>query len=392
MIHRLFAVLLLAAAGCFSGYSEDAPTRPDLRVHRGMFVDDIVLTGELEAARGEEIAVPNLPSWQTSIKWLSSDGAVLKKGERVVELDNSAFASNLDAKLQAVTQAEQELQQKDAEASADLLQKQLDVDKKRADFDKAKLDAAIPREIVSDRDYEDRQTKLKRATVELAKAQDVLRSQMTSGKADRENLQIKLQSSERELKTAQAAIDSLILRAPRDGIVVIRDHPWEGRKLKEGDPVWVGFRLAQLPDTSSMQVAAALADVDDRKIAVAMPATVVLDAYPSMTFPAKVKDISAVAQESKQGSLRRMFRVVVALDRLDTTRMRPGLSARVIIRRATTSNALLVPRAALDFSSAHPSARLDGGKSVPVQVGACNAQECVVLDGLQEGERLEGRV
>src|SRR5229473_8347050 len=202
--------IALIAAGCFSGYSSDAPTREN-RVRRGNFVNEIILTGELEAARGEAITVPNLPSWQTSIKWIADDGAEVKKGERAVELDNSQFTSGLDAKRQSVAQAEQELQQKDAEAEADILQKRLDVETKKADYEKAKLEAAVPREILSAREYEDRKIKFKRATVELAKARDVLRSQTTAARSDRANLLVNMEKARRKLETAETAINALIL-------------------------------------------------------------------------------------------------------------------------------------------------------------------------------------
>jgi HlyD family secretion protein len=379
--------LALAAASCFSGYRTEADAKA-LRVRRGTFASDVVITGELRAARGEELAVPHLPQWQTTIKWIAQDGAETKKGDRVVELDNSTFSSNLDAKRQAVAQAQQELQQKEAEWKADTLDKQLDVERKRADYDKTKLDAAVPKEIVSAREFNDRQIKFKRAEVELAKAIDVFKSQKTSVKSDGDNLLLNLRKAQRELDIAERAIDELILRAPRDGIVVVRDHPWEGRRLQEGDSVFIGLALAQFPDMSSLQVEADLADVDDGRIGAGMPATIVLDAYPNMSFPGRVASISAVAQESSRTSLRRAFRVRVALDRLDAVRMRPGLSSRVIIHTMAQKNALIVPRASIDFSSAKPRVHLVSGKVVDVVLGACNAQECVVKSGLNEGETL----
>jgi hypothetical protein len=381
------AVALLAA-GCFSGYDSGAPAPEALRVRRGAFRGDVVLTGELRAGRGDDLVVPRLPQWQTSVKWLITDGAQVKQGERVVELDNSVFATNLDAKRQAVAQAQQELQQKDAEWYADTLQKQIDAAKKRADYDKAKLDAEVPKDVLSPREFQDRQIKFQRAEVELAKAIDVLKTQKISVASDRQNLVIKLDTADRELKIAEDALEQLVLRAPRDGIVVIRDHPWEGRKLQEGDGVWVGFPLAQLPELSSMRVEADLADVDDGKIGAGMPATVVLDAYPSLSFPARITSVSAVAQESSRQSLRRVFTAIVALDKLDMVRMRPGLSARVIVHAIGNADALLVPRAALDFTSSKPKAHLESGKVVPVTLGPCNAQECIVTGGLEEGERL----
>jgi multidrug resistance efflux pump len=375
-------------AGCFSGYESDTPAGGDLRVRRGAFRGDVVLTGELRAGRGDDLVVPRLPQWQTSIKWMTTDGAEVKQGERVVELDNSAFASNLDAKRQAVAQAQQELQQKEAEWYADTLRKMIEAEKKRVDYDKAKMEAAVPKEVTSARDFQDKQTKFQRAEVELAKAMDLLKSQRIAVASDRENLLIKLHTAERELKTAEEALDQLILRAPKGGIVVIRDHPWEGRRLQEGDGVWVGFPLAQIPELSSLRVEADLADVDDGKIGAGMPATVILDAYPSMSFPARVTSVSAVAQESSRQSLRRIFTVLVALDKLDGARMRPGLSARVIVHAIGNSDALLAPRAALDFSSKQPRARLSGGKLVNVTLGPCNAQECIVQSGLKEGDAL----
>ena len=50
------------------------------------------------------------------------------------------------------------------------------------------------------------------------------------------------------------------------------DHPWEGRKLQEGDTVWVGMTVASLPDLDSMIVEASLSDVDDGRIAPMDPA------------------------------------------------------------------------------------------------------------------------
>ena len=381
MRRLLLMPLLIVIAGCFSGFSSDDASARAPRVRRGQFVRELTLTGEIDAARGEMIAVPNLPSWQTSIKWIADDGTEVHRGDRVVELDNSQFTSGLDAKQTAVAQADQELQQKDAEAEADILQKKLDVETKQADYEKTKLDAEIPKEVVAARDYEDRQIKFKRATVELQKSRDVLRSQLRAATSDRANLALNLEKARRELATAEDAINALILKAPRDGVTVLKDHPWEGRKLKEGDPVFVGLALVLLPDPTSIRVTAALADVDDRKIAVGMPATVILDAYPATTYSGSISSISAVAQENttNKQSLRRTFRVAVKLDRIDAARMRPGLSARVIIRRDSIENALLVPRAMADAAAK---------RNKDVRIGDCNDMDCLVLGGLKEGDSL----
>jgi HlyD family secretion protein len=378
------AVLLLA--GCFSGF--DSPAPHEVRPRRGNFVSGAVLTGELDAARGALITVPALPQWQTAIKWMATEGAEVQPGERVVELDNASFTADLDTKRQAETQATQELQQKEAEWLADSRDKELDVEKKRTEFEKAKLEARVPEEILSARDYQDRQMKQRRTEMEYRKSRDLYASQRKAVAADRANLVLKVQRAQREVATAERAIEALVLRAPRGGVVVIKDHPWEQRKLQNGDTVWVGFPIAMIPELDSLQIAAALPDVDDGRVSIGMPATITLDGYPGLRFSGSVNGISAVAQESKSGSLRRMFRVTVKLAQIDAARMRPGLSARVEIRRSTLRNVLLAPRGALDFSDKQPRARLASGKLVPVRLGDCNSQECVVMDGLTDQSRL----
>jgi len=358
-------------------------------VRRGTFVNQIVITGELDAARGAAVTVPQLPDWQTSVKWLAPDGSEIKAGDRVAELDNSAITSDLDQKRQAETQAQQELEQKNAESSADLRDKTLEVDRKHSELEKAKLEAAIPKEIVSARDYDDRQTKLKRAQTDYDKARETLRAQQKAAASDRANLELKITRASREVAVGERALEQMVLRAPKDGIVVIRDHPWEGRKLQNGDTVWVGFPIALMPELDSLQVTASLADVDDGRITVGMPATVTVDGYPDRHFPAVIERISAVAQEEARASMRRKFRVVVKLTRIDQALMRPGLSARVEIRRELQRDVLIAPRAAIDFSAKTPRARLASGRLVDIVVGSCNAQECVVKSGLDEGARLK---
>jgi len=381
------AAVVFFVAGCFSGYSE-TPLGTDLRVRRGAFASEMVLSGEVEAARGDSLNVPPLPSWQTAIKWLAEDGAAVKAGDVVVELDNTALTSDLESKRQTETQASQELQQKDAEWVADLEQKQLEADKKKSELDKAKIEAALPEDLQAKKKYEEAQGALRHTTVEYEKAVDLQKSTKTGIEAERRNLVLRINKARREIAIAEEAIVALVLRAPRAGIVVIRDHPWEGRKMQQGDPVWVGFPLAMLPDTTSLRVRAALADVDDGKIAVGMPATITLDGYPSVPYSGRIAAISAVAQESRRQSLRRQFDVIVALDRLDPERMRPGLSARIVVRRSSQAQALLAPRAAIDFSGKTPRARLASGGTKDVKLGACNAQDCVVTSGLEDGERL----
>lgn len=396
----LSSTLLLAAlcaAGCAGAVEGDRGGGADLTVRRGNLRPRLLLTGELASARAEELKVPRTPSWQVQIRWLAEDGTPVRAGDRVVELDNSSFTGELDDKRAAAADATTELARQQAETRSALAEKQFAVDQKRSELAKARIAAQVPPDLLSGREHQDRQLALRRAEVELAKAERDLAALREANVADLEVQRITLRRSEREIAQSETAIQALTLRAPRDGILAAADHPWEGRKLREGDNVWVGMTVATLPDLSTLQVEAALSDVDDGRVKPGMEAVCTLDAYPSVSFHGRVVDISAVAEESPRRPLLRSFPVRIRLDRLDPAKMRPGMSVRVEILGPEVRGALLVPRAALDFSAARPRVVLAGGPggggSVrEVRLGACDASFCVVEEGLEEGARLRGRV
>ncbi len=81
----------------------------------------------------------------------------------------------------------------------------------------------------------------------------------------REELAIRraeLDKSLHDIRVAEKAIEDLTLYAPRDGILVVGEIPWERRRLEVGDTVWLGMEVMTIPDLNAMQVTASLSDVD----------------------------------------------------------------------------------------------------------------------------------
>lgn len=391
---RVAGFCLAGLAALWQGCAESPATeisaaRSDLRVRRADFEKWHLMTGELVAAQGDFIVVPRIPSMQTTIKWIETDGATVAPGQKVVELDNSAFAINLEEKRLSAAQAEQNLAKEHSKFAAEVAEKRFELDKRRLDLEKARVEASVPQTVIPLREYQDRQLALSRAQQELRKAEANLAALDRAVEADLANLHLELEKTRGDIALAEQAIQSLELRAPGSGIMVVNEHPWEGRKLQVGDNVWVGLSLVTIPDLRSLQVVATLPDVDDGEIKPGMTAGVTLDAYPDQIFPGKVMSIAPVAQEPAAQSLRRGFRVILDLDRLDTERMRPGLSVKVKVKTDLRKSALIAPRAALDFSDAkNVRAGMRDSSTVAVKVGPCSAQECVIEDGLREGSRL----
>jgi multidrug resistance efflux pump len=390
----VLSLAILAAAACSEGHANleqagaPTPDAGDLEVRRGRFDDRFLLTGQLVAVNADSLAVPRIPSWQTTIRWLEAEGAVVKAGQRVVEFDTAAFAQDLGDKRLAWEQAQSDLEQSEADRAGQRAEKEWEVAQKTIALEKAKLPAAIPPEFVRGKEYQDNQLALARATTELEKAREDLSAFEASSAETVRQKTIAVEKSKRELDAADQAMDGMVLKAPRDGILVVADHPWQGRKIQVGDSVWVGLPVVSLPDLAAMQVEAKLSDVDDGRIAPGLSVNCVLDAYPERTYTGRIEEITPVAQEAAGRSLRRAYNVRVTLDAADTERMRPGMSVKVEVRPKPREGVLLAPRAGLDLAGPRPRARLSSGEVVDVTLGACNRDQCVVLGGVSEGSRL----
>lgn len=410
---KLLALLPAAAAalaGCAapgSGASEAVSPGPpagatELTAHRGTFERRVLLTGSLEADRAVPLVVPRTPSWRVELRWIAEDGAVVRAGDRVAELDTSSFASELEDQETGLQEKLAELDRRRAELLAESRDQGFEVAQRRAQVEKAELEAEVPEGLVPLQELEERRLALDRAELELAKAEADLAAQREAADDEIEVLAIEIGKMRREIEAAREAIAELTLEAPEDGIFLVGTHPWEDRKLQTGDTVWVGMVVGTLPDLSSLVVEARLPDVDDGTIAPGMPARVVLDTFPEASFRGTVREVAPVAQEEGMESSRRFFHTVVDLEEPDPERMIPGMSARVEVIAERVEDALLVPRRAVELVGAGLGETVEaevllagegvgGGpaRRTRVRLGPCNELECVVEEGLAAGARLE---
>ena len=385
----LLALATVASQGAPESVQPLQPLQPAAR--RGDLAPRLLLTGELQAARAQALLTPATPSFQAQIRWLAEDGAEVRAGAPVVEFDNASFVSQLEEKRRAAASAADDLARQEAEARTNEADKLFVVEQKRTDVAKARIAAAVPDDLLPRREYQDRQLTLERAETELAKAEEDLRAQRAASSADLGVQRVTLEKARREVARAEEAIEKLTLRAPRDGMFLVADHPYDGRKLRESDNIWSGITVATIPDLSSLEVAAALSDVDDGKVRAGMPADCYLDAYPDTLLHGTIVEVSSLVRESGRSPLLRYVPVRVELNALsprDRGRLRPGMSVRVEVPLSVDRAALLVPRVALDLAANPPRVLLAGGGGMPVRLGACDAFWCQVTGDVRPGQAL----
>lgn len=400
-MHRLslilFAVALFASALLFSA-TAPADDEPLVASERELVLRHL-LTGELAAEKAVELVVPQVGIAPLQIRWLVDNGQEVAAGDPIVELDSSALSSNLEQLDSNLAQAQLALEAAVSRAGSEIAQAEFEVRQRRAALDKAVIAAEVPEELQAARDIDRLRLEVEKSELELAEAERDLEAKRVTAEANVEIERLNVRKATQKLELARQGTEQLVLRAPRDGVAVIQRNGSEDRLWQVGDNTFPGWSLVRLPDMRSLLVRARLFDVDDRTIAPAMTAEVILDAYPTVALAGRVRSIDRIAREGRGRSRTRSFTVVVDLEALEESfpersRLLPGMSALVVVEQRVEQSRsgglpVVAPRVALEIEGdGSAKAHLADGPPRDVVLGPCGPLECVVEEGLDAGTRL----
>ena len=169
------AAALLTTAACDRARANggrgraSAPRR--IQVGTGDLAPRVLLTGALRATAAVELTTPRTDTWQLSIRWMAEDGASVAAGERVLEFDNSAFASQLEQKKLALRQAQMDLRSARDLTAVALADKEAELRERTVARRKAATLAAVPADLLDGRTAQERQLELQRADAAVASAE-----------------------------------------------------------------------------------------------------------------------------------------------------------------------------------------------------------------------------
>jgi RND family efflux transporter MFP subunit len=260
----------------------------------------------------------------------------------------------------------------------------------------AKLDASKA-EVLSKIQGEKNRIAVGVAEGSLQQVKATINAHQVGNDADLSRNDQRLDKGQRDLDTATSYLDMMRLRAPSDGVAIVlsnfRSSGTFGQStppFKEGDNVWNGAEIVEIPDLSSLYVDLKLDEVDRGKIQIGQPVKVRVDAIPDKDFDATLDYISPIAALVYKGGStpEKTFPARATLKHLDP-RLRPGMSssAQVIIERQP--NMLLIPARASFDNNGRPAVYVQVGKRFEVrniEVGRRNDDDIIVTSGLKEGE------
>jgi multidrug resistance efflux pump len=389
------AIAVVAAARRSSIPATDGEI-PVGQVKRGNMELKVVATGELRANHSITLTAPPVGGGALQITRLSHTGVPVKKGDIVIEFDPSEQHYKLEQNRSELLQAEQEITKAKADAAVLAAQDKVALLKGRFDVRRAELDVQ-KNELVSAIDGKKNQLALEQAQRVLAELQQDIQSHTASGQATIYLAQEKRNKAKLAMEQAQQNIDKMHVPAAIDGLVSIEKNReasggmfFDGMTLPdyhEGDQVEPGSSIAEVIDSREVEMVCKINEHDRSNIKAGQPAEVEFDALPGQVFKGTVKTVGGMSSRMFwEQNLGGQFDVTIQLPNADS-RLRPGLTAQVVIRGDEQKNVLYVPRQALFLKDGKRVVYVrNGGGFEPREVKIQSESESrAAIDGLNAG-------
>jgi HlyD family secretion protein len=388
------AVLLIAVA--YAGLQFWAPAVrevPTARVERREFVQTVRTRGEVKSLHTVPIAAPQTPDLQ--IVRLAADGKPIKKGDIVVEFDAAAQEERYLEKSTEVRQVDSEIIQKEAQHSIADEQNAMLVMRSEYDLERAKLEAS-KQEILSEIEGLKNRITVRVSEGELQKSKTTAEATDISQQADIVQLEEKKNKAIRDLERTKSYLGNMVLRAPVDGVVQIRPNTRaQGSSsrsrppFQEGDSVWAGAEIADIPDLSSMVVEFRVEEIDRGRARIGQKIRVRVDAVAGAVFEGAIEWLSPIATLIfRRFPPEKNFPARARIAKIDD-QLRPGMSASVEIIVEERPNVLVIPAKASFQIEGKPTVFVRSGNGFrrqTIDVLARNANEIVVSGDINEGE------
>jgi multidrug resistance efflux pump len=302
-----------------------------------------VLTGEVRSVGAQQIITPQSNSAPVVIRYFVPEGAPVKAGEVVLRIDpgqSATMVPDLEAKIeQANARAAKEV--------AELEVKALDAELELVDADSellaARLDAGIPKALVSGLDYDRYQGELERTRREAElkrKALATARAAIQRRQQDGE-LEVRKLSTQRDYYAALMRTSEI--RAERAGIVVHGFNTgWLSGRIDEGSSSMPGSKAGEVVSGGEMSVRAWALEPDRRGLVEGQRVDLSFDALPGRKVAGRITHIAGAPDRKPEWGEGRYFTIDIDLETRDLPLL-PGMSVRVLATPPVAAAAKQVP-------------------------------------------------
>ncbi|MDQ2076446.1 efflux RND transporter periplasmic adaptor subunit [Marinimicrobium sp. ABcell2] len=378
----LLATLALVACG------DDLDT---LRVNKSDIPLAINTTGELASSRTIELGAPVVKyTWHYKLSYLIPEGTWVQEGEKVMAFDPQQQVARLRDLQNRLATESQRLQSQTLDREQQMEELKLELAEAKMELEKAELKASNIDNLVARLEVEKLRIdhKIARKNYEMATYRNQNRAEQMT--VERDIIRSEVERLNSEVAEATMAIQSMEVKAPRDGIVVYKPNNRD-EKPAEGDQISLIQRVLELPDLNTMIVRTTIPEQNAYRISEGALVELQLDAVAGRTFKGRVQSLGQIVRVKSRQEPSKVFDAVVSIDNPDRDVMRPGMTARLSIIERIVSDGVAIPERAIIYRGEDAFVRVKrfwGESERAVTIGARQLGKAIVTEGLRNGEEV----
>lgn len=290
----------------------------------------IVITGELQSQDAQPIYTPQANMSPVVLRYYVPEGTQVKRGDVVLRIDAGQSASQIRTLDAQIDQARARMAKEVAELQVKVVDAELALVDADATLATARIDAALPKGLISGLDYDRYQGELERAVREAAlKREELVTARAAvARRQDDGNLEVRKLQVQRDYHGAQVA--QAEVRADRDGVVLHGfNNNWIGGRIDEGSSTMPGSKAGEVVSGGAMRVRAWALEPDRRGLAEGQPVTLTFDALPGRQLLGRITAIAGAPDRKQEWGEGRYFQVDATLQPATDLKLLPGMSVRL---------------------------------------------------------------
>jgi len=370
--------------------NDDAPTQLLYTVKAQPLQITVPAKGELFAAKATNISAPMTRRGMQNIAWLAPEFIQVKKGDVIARIDGEAMMIKSRDKQNELAITQEEIIEKNSSLNQQIsaIKKDIGIIEQEKNFaDKFSIDDV---RIQSKLQIIDQ---LQNAQY-LGSKQEYLHwkndSFSESSQGELGLLQMREQQHQSKITQFNESLALLEIRAPHDGLLTFKAN-WRGEKPREGQSVWPGQKIAQLPDITNMK--AKLLVFENEAINLKPDQTVAfyLNVDANKQYTGKIEAVAPFPKSVERGNPQKFFEVTVILSEQQPDLFLPGRKLEATIEVASLAENVIVPLQSV-FTKEQQTIvyRYQDGEFIetPVTLGQSSLSHVEITKGLEPGVQI----
>ena len=388
----LAAALFLLPSGPASFLPKAGTTGDEVVINPRPMSFWVDATGTLRATSVQNFGAP--PEfggyWQFQIVNMVPEGKNVKQGDLLITFDAQKIRDDLQRFQNELDQANKELEK--TRVQIDLERQELSARLSTAEnnYEKLKLKQIGGSTFEAVNKIEEDRLAFEQARREVEALKERLDWHRKSSEATYKVIESKKARAENRVNQIKKGMETFQAKADRDGVVVYK-LKWNGERYQVGENAWFGQSIMEIPDLNTILAETLAPEVDVGKIKMGQRAEVTIDAFPGKTYSGTVKGMGTLVHPKSWDIPNKILEVQIALDQLDTSIMRPGMSIKAKIETGSIADCLAAPLKAVRTTAEGTNVKVKteaGWREQRVKLGESNGTDVVITQGLKAGDRI----